>query len=358
MNTTENSQAEVRPEVRSVEINALVKRFAAHQKALGLSDGHFAGRYEKYLGSPKTWIKLKNGTWEGHVNEQRILGELQKFAEQLDGARCFDAAQFIPNLPYVHLMDGQLDRLLASPLDIRGLISLAPQGVGKSNWASAVMQRAANDPNAKYFYLRLLHSHREKSFQIACSIMEKLGGERTRNPGDMMGALVRHAQALGEFVLVLDEAHNGGIVLFNLLKDLIDETAVRFVYLGFPTEFDVITGKSSSAIGESRQTLRRCLQPICDEYRDGVMPFDVAAFLAAQGFKRGAEMRAMASEIQPIIAARYNLTTLAEAVREARKESQADGRELTLGMVTAAVKQLCSSAAQRRAAMMEAQSGK
>jgi hypothetical protein len=66
----------------------------------------------------------------------------------------------------------------------------------------------------------------------------------------------------------------------------------------------------------------------------------------------------MASEIQPIIAARYNLTTLAEAVREARKESQADGRELTLGMVTAAVKQLCSSAAQRRAAMMEAQSGK
>jgi len=335
------------------DINDLVKRFVAHQKALGLTDARFAARYEKYLGSHKTWIKLKEGSWAGHVNESRILGKLKSFAEQIDGARGFDAEQFSKTLPYVVQMNAQFERLLASPLDIRGLISLAPQGVGKSWWATGVLEAEKSSP---YFYLRLLHSWREKSFQLACAISEKLGGSRTRNPGDQMGELIKHAKALGEIVLILDEAHNGGIVLFKLLKDLIDETSIRFVYLGFPTEFDVIVGRSSSAIGESRQTLRRCLQPIHDDYRDGIMAGDVEEYLACEGFKRNAELRQVAAEIQPLITARYNLTTLASAVRDARKESDDEDVTITLGMVTNAVKALCSTAAQRRAGMLQMKS--
>lgn len=334
----------------SNEINELTKRFVAHQKALGLSDARFAARYERYLGSHKTWIKLKDGTWAGHVNESRILDKLKKFAEQLDGARSFDADDYLTNLPYVRQMNAQFERLLASPLDIRGLISLAPQGVGKSWWASKLL---GDEKESKYFYLRLLHSHRERSYQVACAIMEKLGGSRTANPGDMMNALIAHAKALGEFVLILDEAHNGGIVLFKLLKDLIDETSMRFVYLGFPTEFDVIVGRSSSAIGESRQTLRRCLQPICDEFRDGVTALDVEMYLAGQGFDRNRELRNVAAEIQPFIASRYNLTTLASAVRDARKQADDQETKLTLGMVTSALQALCSTASARRAMLQQ-----
>lgn len=339
----------------STEINELVKRFIGHQKALGLTDARFAARYEQYLGSHKTWLKLKDGSWPGHVNEDRILAKLKKFSEQIEGARCFDADQFFPNLPYVVQMKANFERLLASPLDIRGLISLAPQGVGKSWLATHLVE---SEKTAPYFYLRLLHSYREKSFQLACAITEKIGGSRTRNPGDQMGELVKHAKSLGEIVLILDEAHNGGIVLFKLLKDLIDETPMRFVYLGFPTEFDVIVGRSSSAIGESRQTLRRCLQPIHDDYRDGIMASDVEMYLAGHGFKRNAELKAVAAEIQPLVTARYNLTTLATAIRDARKQADDEEVELSLGMVTEAVKTLCSTAAQRRAAMLQIGGGK
>jgi len=132
---------------------------------------------------------------------------------------------------------------------------------------------------------------------------------------------------------------------------------MRFVYLGFPTEFDVIVGRSSSAIGESRQTLRRCLQPICDEFRDGVTALDVETYLAGVGFNRNAELRNVAAEIQPFIASRYNLTTLASAVRDARKQADDEDTKLTLGMVTGALQALCSTAASRRAMLAQMNGG-
>ena len=334
----------------STQINELVQRFIAHQKALGLKDAMFAARFKDYVGSHKTWLKLKDNTWAGHVNEERILKNLTAFAEHLDGARSFTSEQFIPNLPYCREMDNMLELLLGSPLDIRGMISLAPQGVGKSWWLSNALSRSKDSP---YFYLRLLHSYREKSYQIQCAIARKMNCDITRNPGDQMDELIRHCKALGQFVLFLDEAHNGGIVLFKILKDLIDETSGRFVYVGFPTEFDVIVGRTTSAIGESKQTLRRCLQPIHDDYRDGIMAEDVEVYLAAQGMKRNAELAAVATEIQPLISSRYNLTTLATAIRDAQREATDTGVPLTLGMVTEAVKSLCSTAAERRATKLQ-----
>jgi len=50
--------ANARPQIAA--INELVKRFSGHQKALGLTDARFAARYEQFLGSHKTWLKLKD----------------------------------------------------------------------------------------------------------------------------------------------------------------------------------------------------------------------------------------------------------------------------------------------------------
>jgi len=95
--------------------------------------------------------------------------------------------------------------------------------------------------------------------------------------------------------------------------------------------------------------LRRCLQPICDEFRDGVTTTDVAIYLEGEGFPRNAELKQVAAEIQPLIAVRYNLTTLATAMRSARKKSLKKEEPLTLGLVTDALQSLCSTAAGRRA---------
>ena len=340
------------------QITELVKRFSGHQRALGLTDARFAARYEQFLGSHKTWTKLKDGTWPGHVSAERIAAKLKAFAEHLDGARSFDTESFFERLPYVVGMNAQFECLLASPLDIRGLISIAPQGVGKSWWASSIIEQNKREATpAPYFYLRLLHSWRDRSYKIQCAIQEKLGGTKTKNPGDQMEDLIRHAKALGEIVLILDEAHNGGIALFKVLKDLIDETPMRFVYLGFPTEFDIVVGSNKSNIGESRQTLRRCMQPIHDDYRDGIGAEDIEVFLAGCGLKSNAELRKVSAEIQPYITARYNLTTLATAVRQARKEADDNNAPLSLDLVTNALAALCSTASQRRATLAQLRNG-
>jgi hypothetical protein len=254
-------------------------------------------------------------------------------------------------MPYVTQMLANVEDLLASPLDIRILVSLAPQGVGKSWLASHLVK---TEKSAPIFYLRLLHSWRERSYKIQCAIALKVGCPISKNPGDQLDDLIKHCKALGEFILILDEAHNGGIVLFKLLKDLIDETAVRVIYLGYPTEYDIIIGSNRSAIGESRQTLRRCLQPIHDDYRDGITAIDVEMYLAGHGFKRDAELKSVAVEILPLITSKYNLTTLATAVRDAREQAEDEDKKMSLDMVTDAVKALCTTAAQRRAAMAEA----
>jgi len=106
--------------------------------------------------------------------------------------------------------------------------------------------------------------------------------------------------------------------------------------------------RSPSAIGESRQTLRRCLQPIHDDYRDGIGVDDIEIYLAGCGLAANAELRKVAVEIQPFITTRYNLTTLATAVRQARKEAEDGNAPLSLDLVTNALKALCSTAAQRR----------
>ena len=339
----------------TTEINALAKRFAAHQKALGLSDARYAARYKQHLGSHKTWLKLKDGSWPGHVNAEKILSKMKLFADQLDGARSFDAEQFFPSMPYVAQMLGNVERLLASPLDIRILVSLAPQGVGKSWLASHLVKTEKSSP---VFYLRLLHSWRERSYKMQCAIAQKVGCPVSKNPGDQLDDLIKHCKALGEFILILDEAHNGGIVLFKLLKDLIDETQVRVIYLGYPTEYDIIIGSNRSAIGESRQTLRRTLQPIHDDYRDGIMEQDVEMYLVSSGLKRNAELKSVAAEILQLIRSKYNLTTLATAVRDAREQADDEDGELTAALVTSAVNALCSTAAQRREAMRLAGGGK
>ena len=338
----------------STEINDLVKRFTAHQKALGLTPARYAARYKQYVGSHKTWLKLMDGSWPGHVTADKQLAKLKLFADQLDGARSFDAEQFFSTMPYVTQMLANVEDLLASPLDIRILVSLAPQGIGKSWLASHLVK---TEKSAPIFYLRLLHSWRERSYKIQCAIALKVGCPISKNPGDQLDDLIKHCKALGDFILIMDEAHNGGIVLFKLIKDLIDETQVRVIYLGYPTEYDIIIGSNRSAIGESRQTLRRTLQPIHDDYRDGIMEEDVEMYLASSGLKRNKELTAVAAEILPLIKSKYNLTTLATAVRDARAQAEEEGGELTAGLVTEAVKALCSTAASRREAMKAAAAG-
>lgn len=328
------------------QINALVKRFAAHQNLIGLKDGTFARRFQDYVGSEKTWMLLKAGKWEGHVNADRMLVNLKKFGDRLDGAASFDADSFNKTQPFVKGMDAEFDRLMGAPRDRRCMIALAPEGVGKSWWASAKLE----DKASLRFYLRLNHTWREKTFHIAKAMSVKVGAPLMKSPAAQMEALIEMMRSLGEAVFILDEGHNGGVAVFKLLKDLIDETSWRFVYMAFPTEFDLVRSSSVGAMAEARQLFRRSVKPIFDTYRGGIGANDVASFLVTKGFPNKSELKDFSAGIAPLLATNQNLSTLADAFDDAREKATDLSKPVTLEGVRTAVKALCSTAIERRAA--------
>jgi hypothetical protein len=129
----------------------------------------------------------------------------------------------------------------------------------------------------------------------------------------------------------------------KLLKDLIDETRVRFVYLAFPTEFDIVSGNSVGAIGEARQFLRRCIRPVFDTYRGGIGTADVLAFMSGSGFENNGELKAFAAEVAPVLAGKHNLADLSDALNNARAEAEDSDARLTLALVKTAIEQICGA---------------
>ncbi len=347
MNTNSNTEHQTPGADVTAQINALSKRFAEHQARLNLKDGPFSRRYVEFLGSEKTWAKLKDGTWPGHVNPERILDKLKALDARLDGAAAFDRDNFITGLPFAQHLSRQFDRLMGSSRDRRCLICLAPEGVGKSWWMA---WKLAEKMALQRFYMRVRHTSREKSFHLLRAMSDKVGAPLHKNPADQMAALIDALKSLGETVFFIDEGHNGGVVLFKLLKDLIDETPTRFVYAAFPTEFDAVRCSSGGGMAEARQLFRRSLKPIFDDWRDGAQPGDVEAFLAGSGFPRGKELRTVAAQLAPLLARNQNISTLADALDEARSTDE----PLTLDLITEAVQSLCTTAVERKAARQAA----
>lgn len=332
------------------EINDLVTRLAEHQDALGLKNKEFAARYHQWLASSTTWMRLRQNKWQDILNHERIAEKLRDLTSRLDTARGFDAEAFIGELPFVTLMNAEYERLLGSRGDRRGIVALAPEGVGKSWWASGVnMDNGEENRRATAFYLRIRSTWKDKPLHLLRALGLVLGAGQEKSPAAQQESLVHHMRALGPVVVVLDEAHNGGVALFKILKDLIDETPARFVYLAFPTQYDEVRSRNGGAIAEARQFLRRCLKPIFDDYRAGIGARDVSSYLRARGFK-DAGLEKFAEAYVPRLAVNYNLSTLADAVDEAEAEADDSRRTPSLADVGRALDSLMSTAAERRAA--------
>lgn len=331
------------------EINALVPRFKTHQANLRLKPHSFAARYREFLGSEKTWGKLLDGTFPGHVNLERCLGKLRAFAERLDGISAFDRASYIASLPFTSAMDREYERLLGSGRDRRCMIALAPEGVGKSWWASA---KLAERDGVPVFYVRLNHTWREKSFHITRAIALRVGAPESKNPAGQMEALIATLKSMGELVIIIDEGHLGGVVVFRIIKDLIDEVpGARFVYIAFPTEFDSVRSRNTGAVAEAKQLFRRSLKPPFEDYRFGIGPKDIERFLRARGFSGGRELSDLAEQLTPVLQQNQNLSTLADAVDDAVGEADARDVEPDLPMLRRAVVSLCSTIIDRRRAV-------
>lgn len=319
------------------EIGALAARFSELQRTLGLKNGAFAARYRKYVGSEKAWNAVKDNRWDGYLNPEKLVAKLREFARFIDAAQSYDADEFVQGLPFVRNMNARFEALLGADKDRRCLLCLSPQGVGKSWWASSIVK---DDP-ARRTYVRVPFTWREKPMHLTRGLASALNLPEKKNPAAQEAELIEGLRKREDHVVVIDEAHNGGVALMKLLKDLIDETRARFVYLAFPTEFDIVSGSGVGAIGEARQFLRRCLRPVFDTYRSGIGAADVVDFMAGSGVEKNGELRAFAAEVAPVLAGKHNLADLSDALANARAEAEDADARLTLALVKSAIEQIC-----------------
>jgi len=319
-------------EDKKARLNGLIERFKELQESLRLGNKRFATRFRKHLHSEKQWTYLREGRWEGYLNLDKVLDNLERMAQSLDGGA--PSKNFFDTLPFAKSMDARLDHLLSRESDRRCLIVLATTGCGKTIWA----RRRANEEPQTLIYCRARPTWRENLWGICQGLAGSVGCSLEKGPRAQADTLVASLQGGVQRTIIIDEAHDGGVALMRIMKMLIDETGTRFIYLAYPTEYDRVRGATMGGLAEAKQLIGRTVKPVFDDYRDGVAVADVTAYLAAAaGVQR--DGKSVAEEMLPLVRANGNLRVLEDAVEEARIE--ADDKPITARMVHDALCDLC-----------------
>jgi hypothetical protein len=322
---------------QNAKINGLIDRIEAHQKSLKATDAEFVGKYPQFLGSAKTWRDrlCKRQFADFGKNLPRWERKLENFVAEIDG-RSFVEVYF-EQMPFSQRMDGMMATLVAQRTDRRCGVCLSPTGVGKSVWARHTLQ---GDPRG-VAYIRVNESWRDSRMQIAAGMAKGLRCPANEQPS-AASSLNQVIEALrnNPLTVILDEAHEGGILLMKLVKTLIDETSARFVLLAFPTTWRRMMSASDDARAEATQLFGRTLKPVFDDYSEGLRQNDVAMYLRlSTGL--GDEVDQLAKDILPLVRANGNLRLLADAVEGAQRQADVTEEPVDSDLIRAHVTALC-----------------
>ncbi len=316
-------------------LTLLVDRLERYQTQTRLSDKAFCGRHRAHIGSPKTWRDRLLPRKFKDLSLPKWIARLNELCAILDGGSQVKA--YYPELPFAKKYEARLALLEGQTNDRRCLVILAPTGIGKS----VVTRQMVEADRKSRAYARALPTWREKDARICQGIASALNcGSQARTAGaaDNLDSIIAVLRAT-PLTVFIDEAHEGGVALMAILKVLIDSTSSRFVYLAYPTDFDRVRSATTGAIVEAQQFLGRCLKPIFDNYRDGLLVEDVTAYLqAAAGFNGDA--RAIADQILPILRGHYNLRLLDDAIAEARFKADEENCELDGALIVKSIEEL------------------
>lgn len=317
------------------KVNAWIERLERHQKALGLSDARFAARYHRYIGSSKTWReRLCSRSWgEFGARLGKWEKKLAQFVAELDGSG--NTAEFLEALPIARYALAAYDILQGKRSDRRCAWLIAPTGCGKT-WA---MQRLARENPAQSAYLHVNRGAKD-SMMILTRLLARAAGATEETGGSATYLNVVDALKSNALTMLIDDVHEGGVLLLKLLKHLVDETPVKLILGTYPTAWRALINGSTDAHAEAQQLIGRSIKPIERRWENGLTEEDVEVFLKATLGGNG-ECRVCAERIAPKLRRNGNLRTLADALEAARASADEDNEDLSAAHVEAAVNALC-----------------
>lgn len=310
-------KAEMTREEMLAEMVAVVRRVKLVQQERGLSDTKLVDEF-KELGSQKTWAdRLRTETFEG-LNIERWLNKMRRVATILDGGSPED--EFFRHLPFAREMEARMLRLERQQGDRRILPCLAANGTGKSVFS----RWAVSQSRSTRVLVRIRPSWRNKIVHLCGGIARALGEEnRPSSPAAAEDVVIRMLTSHPRTVF-LDQAHEGGVALMDVIRELVDETPSRFVYLAYDTAYRAVLSATTDAQIEAQAFMGRCLKPAFDLYRAGTRPEDVAVFLQEAAALSKVAAESLAPRITPALQRHTNLRLLDDAIVAARASSKSD----------------------------------
>lgn len=315
------------------EMSAGVDRIAKHQKALKLNDSQFVARYQRHLGSTRTWERLQLKCWgEFGSALEKWAGKVKAFCAELDGGSSVDT--WFVGLPITKYASFVFQALQGSTTDRRVAWLIGTTGIGKS----VNLRRLALDNPSLAVYLRANETWKESKMEIARGLATALGVAEGTSAAATFRNAIEYLKA-NPLTLCIDEVHEGGVLMIKLIKTLIDETGCKVILGIYPTAWARLVNGSTDATSEAQQLLGRTIKPIDTRWIKGLNQGDVEKYLEAATGLNG-DCRQLAARILPELRRVGNLRLLADAIAAARENADDQGNELDADLIEESVRVL------------------
>jgi hypothetical protein len=290
------------------ELDRLISRAEQLQKANGLTHTQFAARYAEFAGSHKSWeYRLVPRDWD-NLKLPTWLPRFRKFIAQIDGAS--SGQEIFETLPIVKHADYLFNRLQTRTNDRRCAMLVGVQGTGKT-LALRYVQRA-NISNT--IFLSANETWKDSRMRIATALASAIGATTVASASQTFQNALETLKAAPINILI-DEAHEGGVLLMKLVKTIVNETSCRVMMAQYPTAWRRLNNGANDAYAEAQQLLRRTLRPVAQKWIAGIDAEDFKAWCAAVDLKGLAER---AEALLPRIRAHGNYSLLADALERAQ----------------------------------------
>lgn len=315
---------------KRVELDRLIARVEQHRVALGLSHARFSVRYRKCVGSQKTWEnRLLPRKWN-ELNLDVWLGRLRKFVLELDGA--VGDQEIFENLPIVRYAALLYDTLQSQENDRRCGMLVGTQGTGKTLALQFLRQSNKTLP----VFLSANETWKDSRMRIATALAT---GVNATVSGSASQTFQNAVEALksNPLTLLIDEAHEGGVLLMKLVKSIINETRARIILSIYPTAWRRLLNGANDAYSEAQQLLRRTVRPVRNDWIYGLGERDMAEWFSAVKLPA---LKPRALDLLPLVRRHGNYSLLADALDRAQIIAGEDDGNVTADLFCRQVHEL------------------
>jgi len=313
------------------QLDRLVKRIETHQKDMNLSDAQFVARFQRFIGTSKTWRnRLCARDWkELGARLDKWTAKLSAFVAELDGGSVL--AEFFDKLPITAYAQDTYEILQGTKSDRRCAWLIGPTGIGKTECLRRIVQK---NPGSAIF-ISANETWKDSRMQIALGLAKALGSAVGYSAAATFANAVEHLK-FNPVTICFDEMHEGGVLLMKLIKSIINETRAKVIVGVYPTTWNRLINGNTDATAEAQQLLGRSYKPIEMRWTMGITIEDAVAYLHCATILNG-RCKPLAEKLLPVLRQGGNLRLLADAVELARMNAEENGEDPDADMIEQAV---------------------